>query len=135
MNKQIEIARKKGEIDQNAVKQFNNLFGRLNEIFPNEKPSLVHGDLWNGNYLVDQEGNVCLIDPAVYYGFREMDIAMTKLFEGFLPAFYESYIDEYPLEKGWQERVDICNLYPLMVHVNLFGGGYAMQVESILRRF
>ncbi len=85
LNKQIEFARDKRTIDPNTVKQFSNLFKRLNELFPEEQPSLLHGDLWSGNYLASPEGDVCLIDPAVYYGFREMDIAMTRLFGGFSP--------------------------------------------------
>ena len=76
-----------------------------------------------------------LIDPAVYFGSREMDIAMTKLFGGFHNQFYSAYNENYPLSEGWQERIDICNLYPLLVHVNLFGGGYYSQVKTILNRF
>jgi len=71
----------------------------------------------------------------VYYGHREMDIAMTLLFGGFDDAFYDAYNSARPLETGWRERVDLCNLYPLMVHVNLFGGRYVEQVRSILQRF
>ena len=76
-----------------------------------------------------------LIDPAVYYGHREMDTAMSRLFGGFEPAFYAAYQNERPLEQDWEERIDLCNLYPLLVHVNLFGGGYAQQVTAILGRF
>ena len=76
-----------------------------------------------------------LIDPAVYHGHREMDIAMTRLFGGVDDEFTRAYNDEWPMEPGWEERQDVCNLYPLLVHVNLFGGSYARQVESILRRF
>jgi fructosamine-3-kinase len=76
-----------------------------------------------------------LIDPAVYYGHREMDLAMTKLFGGFDAELYTAYHNEWPLVPGWEERVDLCNLYPLLVHVNLFGGGYVAQVEGVLKRF
>ena len=85
--------------------------------------------------MVDKSGNACLIDPAVYYGHREMDIAMSRLFGSFATEFYEAYHSEYPLEKGWKERVEVCNLYPLLVHVNLFGEGYVGSVERIIKRF
>lgn len=122
-------------LDSLVLKKFNNLFKKLPELFPGEKPALLHGDLWNGNYLTGKTGEACLIDPAVYYGHREMDIAMTRLFGGFDSDFYESYNTHFPLEKGWQERMDICNLYPLLLHVNLFGSGYTNQVKSILNAF
>ena len=80
-------------------------------------------------------GKACIFDPAVYYGHREMDIAMTRLFGGFSEQFYDAYNVEYPLENGWENRLDICNLYPLMVHVNLFGEGYLVQVQNILNKF
>jgi protein-ribulosamine 3-kinase len=96
---------------------------------------LLHGDLWSGNFLCGHNGDPVLIDPAVYFGHREMDIAMTKLFGGFDDTFYTAYNEERPMEGGWEERVDPCNLYPLLVHVNLFGGGYAAQVQQILKRF
>ena len=76
-----------------------------------------------------------LIDPAVYYGNREMDLAMARLFGGFEASFHRSYQEAWPLEKDWEARVDLCNLYPLLVHVNLFGGSYTRQVDGILRHF
>lgn len=132
---QIKLARDKNKIDNRTIKQFDNLFIQLEKIFPSEKPALLHGDLWNGNYMAGSKGEPVIIDPAVYFGHREMDLGMTKLFGGFSSEFYEAYHREFPLENDWQSRTDICNLYPLMVHVNLFGGSYAMQVENILRRF
>ena len=116
------------------LKRFDDLFLRIESIFPVEKPSLLHGDLWNGNYLIFN-GNPCLIDPSVYFGFREMDIAMTKLFGGFSDRFYDSYNDSYPLAYEWQDRLDLCNLYPLLVHANLFGGSYYNRVKEIVRYF
>jgi protein-ribulosamine 3-kinase len=107
----------------------------LDEVFPPAKPALLHGDLWSGNYMTSPQGRACIYDPAVYYGHREMDMAMTKLFGGFDEEFYSGYMHEFPLEKEWEKRADICNLYPLLVHVNLFGGGYAAQVEQIVRKF
>ena len=81
---------------------------------------MLHGDLWNGNLITGTNGEPCLVDPAVYFGHREMDLAMTKLFGGFDSEFYESYYHAFPLEKGFDSRVDIYNLYPLLAHVNLF---------------
>ena len=97
-----------------------------------EKPSLIHGDLWNGNYLVNNNGEPTLIDPSIYYGNREIDIAMTKLFGGFPREFYVSYNFDFPLIEEWEERVNIWNLYPLLVHANLFGDSYLKQIHSIL---
>jgi fructosamine-3-kinase len=107
----------------------------LPELLPEEKPALVHGDLWNGNVISNIEGLPCLIDPAAYYGHREVDLAMMKLFGGFDETFYLCYNDFYPLESGWSDRSDIYNLYPLLVHVNLFGGLYVSQVVSTLTKF
>ena len=76
-----------------------------------------------------------IFDPAVYYGNREVDIAMTKLFGGFPQEFYTSYQSSFPLVNGWENRVEIWNLYPLLVHTNLFGGGYINQVEFILKKY
>jgi protein-ribulosamine 3-kinase len=135
LEKQIEIARNAGLANSSTIQQFNNLFKQLEELIPKEEPALLHGDLWNGNCMVANDGSACLIDPAVYYGHREMDLAMTKLFGGFSEDFYESYHATFPLEPGFESRLDIHNLYPLMVHVNLFGGGYLSQVKSILSKF
>lgn len=134
---QIKLAN--AQIGKQAMEQVNlstnELFKQLPSLFPTEPPSLLHGDLWSGNFMTGTKGTACIFDPAVYYGHREMDIAMTKLFGGFDASFYEGYNEEYPLEKGWEERADICNLYPLLVHVNLFGGSYLQDVKRILARF
>jgi protein-ribulosamine 3-kinase len=135
LEKQIELARNSDAIDNLTIEQFNNFFNRIDELIPEEQPALLHGDLWNGNYMVASDGTACLIDPAVYYGHREMDLAMTKLFGGFDPKFYESYHSAFSLQPGFENRVNIHNLYALMVHVNLFGGGYLQQVKSILSKF
>ena len=100
-----------------------------------EPPSLLHGDLWSGNFITDEHGEPCLIDPAVYYGHREADLAMTRLFGGFAPAFYAAYDEALPLAPGHEERLPLYQLYHLLNHLNLFGGGYYAQSERILRRF
>ncbi|MBA3901815.1 MAG: fructosamine kinase family protein [Bacteroidetes bacterium] len=132
---QLKIACKKNIFEPAVLKQFEKLFTKLNEIFPNEPPALLHGDLWSGNFMATIEGSPAIFDPAVYFGHREMDLAMTKLFGGFSPEFYQHYQETFPLEKGWQKRMDICNLYPLLVHVNLFGGSYVNQVREVLEGF
>lgn len=121
--------------DSDVVKKFESLYLKLPELFPEEKPALLHGDLWSGNTMADLNGDAVIFDPAVYYGHREMDLAMSKLFGGFESSFYEAYNEVYPLEKHWEQRVAICNLYPLLVHVNLFMGSYIQSVKNILNRY
>lgn len=131
----VKMGRDKSEISPQMVKQFESIYNKLPALVPPEKPSLIHGDLWNGNFLVDSRGNPCLFDPAVHFGHRESDIAMTRLFGGFPALFYESYNSQFPMEKGWEQRMELLNLYPLMVHVNLFGGGYLNQVKQVILKF
>jgi fructosamine-3-kinase len=100
-----------------------------------EPPSILHGDLWGGNYIVDERGEACLIDPAACFGHREADLAMTHLFGGFEPLFYRAYEDEWPLAPGHGERLPVYQLYHLLNHLNLFGSGYYAQCERILERF
>lgn len=132
---QVKMARDAGRIDSDTIRKFERFYQKLEDIFPVEPPALIHGDLWGGNFIVNPEGEAVIIVPAVYYGHREMDLGMSQLFGGFHHEFYEAYNRHYPLEPGWQKRLDYCNLYPLMVHVNLFGGGYLGSVKSILKRF
>lgn len=95
-------------------------------------PALVHGDLWSGNASVTRSGEPVILDPAVYYGDREVDIAMTELFGGFSPAFYRGYDAAYPLDSGYRNRKDLYNLYHILNHFNLFGGGYGSQANRII---
>lgn len=132
---QIRLARENGEIGKTDVAAFERFFKRLDELFPETQPSLVHGDLWSGNFMVNNRGKACLIDPAAYYGHPEVDIAMSTLFGGFSSQFYDAYCRHNPLEKGWRERLDYYNLYPLMVHVNLFGQNYLGSVRRIINKF
>lgn len=100
-----------------------------------EAPSILHGDLWSGNFIVDDRGEACLIDPAVYYGHREADLAMTRLFGGFEPAFYSAYAEAWPLAPGHEDRLPIYQLYHVLNHLNLFGGGYFAQSKRILQYY
>lgn len=95
-------------------------------------PSLLHGDLWNGNYAYDEMGNPVLFDPAVYYGDRETDIAMTELFGGFATDFYSAYRHDYPLDSGYNIRKIVYNLYHILNHLNLFGSSYRHQAEQMM---
>jgi protein-ribulosamine 3-kinase len=95
-------------------------------------PSLLHGDLWGGNWLVTTDGAPAIFDPAVYFGDRETDIAMTQLFGGFGPAFYDAYQAAAPLPAGAVERRELYNLYHVLNHANLFGGGYAQQARALI---
>jgi protein-ribulosamine 3-kinase len=112
--------------------RFNRLFERLPGWLPDEQMSRLHGDLWSGNVLVGPEGQPCLIDPAVYVGHREVDLAMMRLFGGFSQRVFSAYQEALPLLAGAAERVPLYQLYPLLVHVHLFGGGYVSSVESAL---
>ena len=98
------------------------------------EPSLLHGDLWSGNWGADANGSPYIFDPAVYHGDREADLAMTRLFGGFGQDFYCAYEEAWPLPRGWERRVDLYNLYHLLNHFNLFGAGYLSQVASCLSR-
>jgi len=102
---------------------------------PDERPALIHGDLWGGNWTSDESGTPWIYDPAVHYGCREAELAFTRLFGGFPRSFYAAYEACFPLAPGFDDRVELWNLYPLLVHANLFGGGYAGQVDRILCRF
>lgn len=134
---QLKLAEKKGFADAELRSCFIQLEKRINSILGGvkEKPSLLHGDLWGGNFLIDETGSACLIDPAVYYGNREADLAMTKLFGGFSSEFYASYNENYPLTEDYLYRENIYKLYHVMNHLNLFGGDYYHQALGIIRSY
>jgi fructosamine-3-kinase len=132
---QLSLMKENGYGYPKIESQFHALYGKLPDLLPEDVPNLLHGDLWSGNVMVNQHGQPCIIDPAVYYGNNEVDLAMTRLFGGFPSEFYEAYQEVTPLADGFQERCEIYNLYPLMVHVNLFGVSYLSQVQGILDRF
>lgn len=129
---QLKLARDQGLTDASLSRMFATLFSKMDQLFPVGKPSLLHGDLWQGNMICDESQQPVLIDPAVYFGHREMDIAMTKLFGGFSPEWIAAYEESWPLDYGWKDRIGLCNLYPLMVHLNLFGDAYLGQVKRAL---
>lgn len=123
-------------LDGALRRRFDALFARLPELVgPAEPPARLHGDLWGGNLHVDEHGAPCLIDPAAHAGHREVDLAMMRLFGGFGARVFAAYEEAYPLAPGAAERVPLYQLYPLLVHVNLFGGGYLAGVERALDRY
>jgi len=134
---QFRLAEKNGYVDES----FRKIFSDFEKVYhtllsgSEEEPALLHGDLWSGNFLIDEDDNPVLIDPAVYYGHREADLAMTRLFGGFDRDFYTSYNETYPLRLGWEERVDIYKLYHILNHLNLFGTGYLSQSISIMKKY
>ncbi len=132
---QVKMAIESGKLSKNLASVLDRVTNYTYVVFPDEPPALLHGDLWAGNYMFNQDEKACIYDPAVYFGHREMDLAMTQLFGGFDADFYRGYNEEYPLEKGFEERSKLCNLYPVLVHANLFGGHYLSQAESLLKRF
>ncbi len=132
---QLKLGQKNGYISSALMNKFEALFKKLSGLIPSETPALIHGDLWSGNYMTGSDGLVCLIDPAIYYGNREVEIAFTRLFGGFSEVFYDSYNEVQPLLPGFEDRTDLYNLYPLLVHVNLFGSSYLSGITTILSRF
>lgn len=130
---QLGLASDNG-LDRAIVELGRELLGRLPEYFAGytPAPSLLHGDLWGGNWAATTTGDPVIFDPAVYYGDREADIAMTMLFGGFGNGFYEAYEAAWPLDPGFRRRVDLYNLYHVLNHFNLFGGGYQRQAASML---
>lgn len=128
-----QLAFKQNKFDKNDLSRTEKLCNRFNELFPREKPSLIHGDLWAGNFMCDINGGPVIYDPAIYYSNREMDIAMSLLFGGFDKSFYDYYNEAFPLQPNWKERIGLCQLYPLLVHLILFGGHYYNRVINIIR--
>ncbi|MGY6560194.1 MAG: fructosamine kinase family protein [Nitritalea sp.] len=124
-----------GLINASFLDRFRKLYPLLESLFPKERPALLHGDLWSGNVMKSAAGAPVLIDPATYYGHREMDLAFSQLFGGFEPRFYEAYKAVFPLEPDFEERVPLYNLYPLLVHLHLFGSSYLSGIERTLNRY
>lgn len=129
----LQEVQARGVAPQAWRERFERLFTALPSMVPEEPLSRLHGDLWRGNLLVGPSGEPCLVDPAVYGGHREVDLAMMRLFGGFSEAVYEAYQEVAPLQPGHEKRVALYQLYPLLVHVVLFGGGYVSSVERALQ--
>jgi len=130
---QLELA---GQNDYRGSlqKKGDKLMEKMAGLFPDGNPvaSLLHGDLWSGNMAILESGEPVIFDPAVYYGDRETDIAMTELFGGFSEHFYQSYNEHYPLDSHYSVRKIFYNSYHILNHLNLFGGGYGQQAESMM---
>ena len=131
---QYQLAESHHLVSDGLRKGFAKLEKKIEKILENsqEPPTLLHGDLWAGNYLCDSRGAPVLIDPAVYYGHREADLAMTKVFGGFAPSFYLAYNQENPLPEGWEYRENVYKLYHVLNHLNLFGRSYLAEAEYLV---
>lgn len=134
---QRELAQRNGYLTPNRARRLDRVLDRLPHWIDETlvQPALLHGDLWGGNTLIDAQGQPVLIDPAVYYGDREAEIAFTELFGGFGARFYAAYQEAWPLDRGYCDRRDLYNLYHLLNHLNLFGEGYGGSVDALLRHY
>lgn len=134
---QLALARTGGRSTAELERLGDRLANRLDDLLslPEEPACLLHGDLWSGNFVADDTGAPVLVDPAAYYGHREADLAMTRLFGSFDRRFYAAYEEAWPLPAGSPERQDIYQLYHLLNHLNLFGDGYLSGCLKILRRY
>jgi protein-ribulosamine 3-kinase len=133
---QLELARSKGSSGRRLDAAGRRLLEKLPAFFAGYRPapSLLHGDLWSGNAAAGPDGEPVLYDPAVYYGDREADVAMTELFGGFGSRFYQAYRSEYALDAGYETRKTLYNLYHVLNHYNLFGGGYGGPAERMIEQ-
>ncbi|MDA8560664.1 fructosamine kinase family protein [Nitrospinae bacterium] len=134
---QQELARSSGKLPSGTDKKLTKLCEQIEDYLDitGEQPVLLHGDLWSGNYFPDQDQIPCIFDPAVYYGFREADLAMTELFGRLPQRFYDTYHEAFPLNPGYTERKDLYNLYHLLNHLNLFGSSYLASVEQVILKY
>ena len=134
---QLELAAETRGVSSDDRRAYERLLYRLDEFLATDesKPSLIHGDLWSGNLHVAPDGRPSLIDPAAYFGHREAELGMMRLFGGFSERVYDAYDEAWPLEPGWRDRLELYELYHLMNHYNLFGGGYGRRAFSIVERW
>ena len=134
---QLALAERHGLMPRQRRQRLERLIGQLGRWIDESacRPSLLHGDLWGGNWLVATGGEPVVIDPAVYYGDREAELAMCRLFGGFPPEFYRAYDEAWPPAPGRDQRVPLYQLYHVLNHLNLFGEGYGGHVDAILRRY
>jgi fructosamine-3-kinase len=131
----IELAFVQNKCTKADVVSAEKLCKHLHNFLPEEEPALVHGDLWSGNFMSDEKGNPVIYDPAVYYGNREMDIAMSLLFGGFDNSFYNYYNEFFPMQPAWETRIQLYTLYPMLVHLVLFGGKYYYKAIDIIKAY
>jgi fructosamine-3-kinase len=131
----LSMARDKGWINTHETRFISRIFPEIERIVPSEPSALLHGDLWIGNVMTDTSGSPVFIDPSVYYGHRETDLAMSLLFGGFHRDFYSTYNEIFPLESGWRSRMPCHQLYPLLVHTVLYGGNYASKTIEIIKYY
>lgn len=132
---QTRLALDAGYLDTGDNERLETIIRRLPEWIPAQPPALIHGDLWAGNVACTGSGGPALIDPAAHYGWHEAELAMTTLFGGFAPAFYDAYLESSGANRDWRERASLYNLYHLLNHLNLFGTGYLADVRDVLKRF
>jgi fructosamine-3-kinase len=133
---QMDMACDAGLLSGSDRQELEALMAKLPELVGDPEPAArLHGDLWGGNLHVGESGEPCLIDPAVFGGHREMDLAMMQLFGGFDRRVFAAYDEAYPLQPEWRDRISLYQLYYLLVHVNLFGSGYLGQTRSAMRRY
>jgi fructosamine-3-kinase len=132
---QLQLAKQHDLLSDNECPSEIVITEILGNLFQNVKPSLLHGDLWSGNYLIAKDGTPYLIDPATYYGHHEVDIAMSKLFGGFGEDFYKAYYNILTTDTKTNSRLEIYQLYYLLVHLNLFGKSYYSSVNRILKKY
>ncbi|MBM82904.1 MAG: hypothetical protein CMJ78_20265 [Planctomycetaceae bacterium] len=134
---QLNLARELGNNTPQLQSAGDRFLARIEDWLsdPSEPPGLLHGDLWSGNFMITSDGKAAIIDPAVYYGRREAELAMTELFGGFSSDFYDGYDEAWPLEDGSRERIEIYKLYHLLNHLNLFGSSYLSGCLSILEKY
>lgn len=128
---QFKIAIDKGF----EFKNLDEFYKNLESIIPKEKASFIHGDLWAGNYLITPDNQACIFDPAIAYAPREMDLAMMKLFGGYPQEIFKIYNEIFPLQDNWKSRINLWQLYYILVHLNLFGASYYGQANHILKQY
>lgn len=132
---QLKMARNKKLLDSGEIPGEDLMEERLRDLCSPSEPSLIHGDLWGGNYLISRKGEAYLIDPSTSFSHPGMDIAMSKLFGGFSSSFYQAYEAAYPFPMPDKAEIDLYQLYYLLVHLNLFGASYASSVKGLLNRY
>ncbi|MBR0090305.1 MAG: fructosamine kinase family protein [Lachnospiraceae bacterium] len=134
LSPQLRDAQAAGYLSKEDLRQADSVMAHLDRwLTEPEAPSLVHGDLWGGNYMTASDGSTMIIDPAAYIGHREVDLAMSEMFGGFPAAFYRAYREAYPLQPGYEDRRPLYDLYQMLNHLNQFGTAYLGSVRRILQ--